>query len=49
MSRKEITMMNTVMTIVYLNSERHEALSKKQGFDFIRSYKILREQNCVKI
>jgi hypothetical protein len=42
MSRREITTMTTVMTLTFiLNSERNEkALDSKQGFNFIRSFKI---------
>ena len=35
-------MMNTVFTRDYLISERYEALSKKQGLDFMHQNKIMR-------
>ncbi len=47
MSGKEMAMKNTVLTITYLISERYEAMSKAQGLDFIRSYKIMRKRQIV--
>lgn len=41
--------MNTGFVLEHLNSGRYEALTKSQGFHLIRSYKIVRRRNCVKI
>jgi hypothetical protein len=40
-------MMNTVMNISYLNSERYEALSNNQSLNLVRSFKIMRNRYCV--
>ena len=43
-SRKEIMMMNTVMSRDYLISERYEAPIKKESLDFMYPNKIMRKR-----
>lgn len=45
--RKDRTMMNTVTTFAYLDSNREQALLKEQGLNFICFYKVGRKQKTV--